>query len=77
MYEAIVTLVFPPTYRTELGSGALLSRDRIVEDQPAHTEVYRIEFDTAENMSDWLNFHNHSGVLAAQEMGGVGRVEYK
>jgi hypothetical protein len=69
MYEAIVTLVFPPTYRAELGGGALLSRDHIVEDEPAHTEVIRLEFDTKAHMMQWLDTDDHEGIVAAQKMG--------
>lgn len=73
MFEAIVTLVFPATTKLVPGTGALLSRDTVVEDEPAHTEVYRIEFDTAEHMMDWFDTDNHSGVLDAQKMEGLRR----
>ena len=45
MVDVIVVVSVPATEKLEPGSGALLSRDRMVEDEPAHTEVYRFEFE--------------------------------
>lgn len=45
MFEAIVTVVVPRTSRRE---------EHLSIDEPAHTEVYRLEFDSVENLRRWL-----------------------
>jgi hypothetical protein len=54
MFEAIVTLVIPAKEKLVPGTGALLSRDRVEEVEPTHTEVHRLEFDTERGMRKWL-----------------------
>jgi hypothetical protein len=68
VYEAIVTLVYPVTQRLVPGTGALLSRDYMEEDAPAHTEVYRLEFDTERHMLDWLNANGDAARIAFGHM---------
>lgn len=52
MFEAIVTLVIPAQNRPHKDGCACAGVYSEVE--PAHTEVYRLEFDTEEAMRAWL-----------------------
>lgn len=55
MIEVIVTMVIPATYKVEKStSGALLARDHVVEDEPTHAEVYRLEFEDHNSAMNWL-----------------------
>jgi len=45
MIDVVVVVSVPATEKLEPGSGALLSRDRMVEDEPAYTQVFRFEFE--------------------------------
>ena len=69
MYEAIVTLVFPAAPVNVKVDGMWL------DDEPAHTEVYRLEWDTEEAMRAWLDTSEHEGLIADQKMGSD-RVEH-
>jgi hypothetical protein len=39
------------------------------DSEPAHTKVYRIEFDSAQAMEKWLDTSETEGVVDEQQMG--------
>ena len=61
MIEAIVTVMVPATYKLEPGTGPLYSRDHMVEDEPTHMKVLRLEFENDETLQMWLrNIKNYA-----------------
>ena len=63
MVEVIITIVVPAKEQLVQGTGALLSRDRMEVTEPAHTRVWRMEFETEEDALMFLDTSDDPGGL--------------
>jgi len=56
--EVVIVVAVPDLMELEEGSGALLSRDRMVVKEPAHQEVYKLRLKdmmAVEALMDWVS----------------------
>jgi len=68
MFEVVVTSLAPDKMRLVKGTGALLSRDHMEVEKPAHIRIYRFMFDSEEDVQRLIQFGVDTSAFCSQNL---------